>query len=409
MNITKRPPIPYYVRALAMGIPAYLIGVHLWTWVFMAPVMIGGRADFRQLYAAGYMLRTGHRAELYGYDAQTRFQNQQVGLAEITLPFNHLAYEALAFAPFSLFSYRQAYLEFVAVNCALVGLCFAVMWRRLRSLGDVFLWLPFALFVAFLPIAAALIQGQDSIMLLSLLVVAHASLREKPIVAGMLCGLGMFKFQIVLPIVILFAAWKAWKFVGGFAVSSTITTAISVWLVGAANMRAYLVSLIGMSRDLDRTRFQISPENMPNVRGLVYGFLGSGHRLFWLTIALSVAILIYLGVQRKIRSFEVAVLGSALVSYHFLIHDAAILALPVFIAMAEHVDEEGTQRAGRWVFRAACLVFTSPLLVSFAPHFFFLASIPLGLVLFLTLSVTSARVRRGKSHSQFRPTLVSSG
>src|SRR5215471_8618436 len=67
---TKAPQTPYYVRALALGLPAYLIGVHLWTWVFTVPIFLGGRSDFRQLYAAGYMVRSGHAHELYDYEAQ---------------------------------------------------------------------------------------------------------------------------------------------------------------------------------------------------------------------------------------------------------------------------------------------------------------------------------------------------
>src|SRR6266849_685405 len=106
----RRPPsfeTPYYVRALAMGFSAYLIGVHLWTWIFMFSVMAGGRADFRQLYTAGYMARSGHAAELYDYNSQTRFQNAVVSEADVTLPFNHLAYESLLFAPLSLLSYKR--------------------------------------------------------------------------------------------------------------------------------------------------------------------------------------------------------------------------------------------------------------------------------------------------------------
>ena len=38
---------PYYVKAVAMGIPAYLVGVHLWTWVLMSGFYLGGHSDFR--------------------------------------------------------------------------------------------------------------------------------------------------------------------------------------------------------------------------------------------------------------------------------------------------------------------------------------------------------------------------
>ena len=76
---------PYYVRGLSLGVPAYLIGVHLWTWVFMLPTFLGGRADFRQLYTAGFMVRSGYASQLYDYDSQHRFQNALVSSANIAL------------------------------------------------------------------------------------------------------------------------------------------------------------------------------------------------------------------------------------------------------------------------------------------------------------------------------------
>ena len=116
-----RVEVPYYIRGLALGLPAYLIGIHLWTWLFLLPVFLGGRADFRQLYIGGYMLRTGHAHELYDYMAQKRFEDLLVSPAQVALPVNHLAYEELLFMPFSLMSYRTAYFAFLAFNLLLLA------------------------------------------------------------------------------------------------------------------------------------------------------------------------------------------------------------------------------------------------------------------------------------------------
>src|SRR5260370_2354040 len=93
--------VPYYVRACILGIPAYLIGVHLWTWVFTASIFLGGRADFPQLYAAAYMVRAGHANQLYDYDAQKYFQDRLVSQAQVALPFVRPAYEAVVLSPLS--------------------------------------------------------------------------------------------------------------------------------------------------------------------------------------------------------------------------------------------------------------------------------------------------------------------
>src|SRR5437016_2286920 len=108
--------VPYYVKTGAFVICGYLIFVHLWLWVLTYPHSLGGRADFRQLYTAGYILRNGYGHQLYNRNLQTQLENVVVGPSDTPLPFNHLAYESLIFAPLSLFPYRTAYLIFLLVN-----------------------------------------------------------------------------------------------------------------------------------------------------------------------------------------------------------------------------------------------------------------------------------------------------
>jgi len=76
-----------------------------------------GRADFRQVYTAGYLVRTGHRRELYDNAAQKCFQDdlgspmylQEAGtLKPVMLPFNRPAYQELLFAPFFFFLARDS-------------------------------------------------------------------------------------------------------------------------------------------------------------------------------------------------------------------------------------------------------------------------------------------------------------
>src|SRR5258708_5408211 len=81
------PTVPYYVKGLALGIPIYLVLVHAWIWVLSAPVFLAGRTDFRQFYAAGFMVRTGHAVQLYDYPAQKKFQDEFVSQEAVALPF----------------------------------------------------------------------------------------------------------------------------------------------------------------------------------------------------------------------------------------------------------------------------------------------------------------------------------
>ena len=92
------------------------------------------------------------------------------------MPFNHLAYESVLFAPFSLLKYRPAYFAFFALNLAILMAAFRLFTPYLGSLEQLWGFLPTATFVCFLPVALALAQGQDSIILLTLLICAARAL-----------------------------------------------------------------------------------------------------------------------------------------------------------------------------------------------------------------------------------------
>jgi len=156
------------VKALAMALPAVMLGLQITGWIFFLPGAMKGHCDFRHLYTAGYMVRTGHRRELYDYSAEQKFQNNLVSQESIALPFNHLAYESLIFVPYSFLSYRSAYFLFLATNALLLGFAMRWMAPRTSNLRRMFLWLPAAIFFTFLPVVAAFMQGQDSIILLLL-------------------------------------------------------------------------------------------------------------------------------------------------------------------------------------------------------------------------------------------------
>jgi len=87
--------------------------------------------------------------------------------------------------------------------------------------------------------------GQDSILLLALLAAAFACLnRRRDLGAGLLTGLGLFKFQIIIPMALLFLVWRRWRFCLGFASSSLVAGAVSVGLVGLEQSERYARSLI---------------------------------------------------------------------------------------------------------------------------------------------------------------------
>jgi hypothetical protein len=385
--------IPYYVRALALGIPAILLGLQLSGWLFFIPVITHGHFDFRHLYTAGYMVRTGHAHELYDYEAEKAFEDSLISPEAIALPFNHLAYEALLFVPLSLVNFRAAYFLMLALNLALLAVSYRLLRPYIQNLRLAWRWLPVAMFLTFLPNAVVLMQGQDSLILLIIFTAAFVALGSKrELAAGIFLGLALFKFQIVLPVAFLFLLWRCWRLIMGFTLSAAVTGAVSLALVGMSQARVYARSLfamgVGLASKADQFRYGITPDAMPNLRGLIFGlFAGclTGVYVQAITILLSVAALLIAAKagarETGTSKLQLAITASALVSYHFLIHDMSILLIPIGTVLSSFITEEGSGGGGRWLVRASALLFVAPICMSFAPRQFYLVC--LALLLFL--------------------------
>ena len=400
--------LPAFAKATAMALPAIMIGLQLSAWIgfFLLPSAILGRADFRHLYTAGYMVRTGQATKLYDYETEKALQSTLVSPGTIALPFNHLDYEALLFVPFSLVRYPIAYFLFMGFNLALLGIAFRLLLPALENLRRVWFLLPGGVFFGFFPITIALMLGQDSILLLLLFVLAVLAFnRNREFQAGLLVGLGLFKFQIVLPIALLFLIWRRWRFIGGFASSATGVAIVSVLVVGLAQVRVYLSSLLSMSVGLaskaDQFRYGISPTSMPNLRGLIFAMTGGRLPIFWvqaITTTASIAVLLWVAVAARERlrgsstvAFLVAITAACVVSYHMLIHDLTVMLLPLTLILSRFIESEASgDVSGRWVVRLAGLLLVTPSLV-FLVTSFYVVSLPL--LAFLLVVVTSRAMR----------------
>src|SRR5216684_2393187 len=345
-----------YLPDLLLGILPILIGIQLLGWLTFFPgALLHGHADFRQLYAAGYMVRTGHAAELYDIRAQQQFQDVLVGNDEPALPFIRPAYQALLFVPFSLFPYRSAYLAFLAVNLALLATAFWILRPNMKNLTRIWRGLPVVVFLVFYPVALALMQGQDSIILLALLAAALLELEQgHERRAGILVGLGLFKMQIVIPIALLFLLWRRWRFFTGFALSASLVSLISLWVVGLAQTADYARSLfsVGASLAAGTNQFPLRVSIMANLRGLIFGLMSARLPAFWvqaLTIVVSIIVLLWVAVfaPRKLRGTEalvIAITASVIVSYYLFIHDLSVLLIPIVITLDRFIFMRNVRR-----------------------------------------------------------------
>lgn len=332
------------IRLTLFALFSYLLFVQL-------VVCVGGlrfgprdRADFWQLYMAGYVVHSGHGPDLYNYEFEEQLQNQ-IANPGMLLPFDHLAYEALLFAPLSKLKYSTAYFLFAGFNILLLVAAQRLLRPYLLPLESLGKFVPEAIFFCFLPAAITIILGQDSILLLALAVLAFIAMdKGHDVRSGLVLSLGLFKFQLILPVILLFLLWRKLRFVLGAALGGFAVICLSTWVTGFSGMRALARTLVemsvGLSSQAQRAKFGTHPEAMPNLRGFIDTVGGYSHLS---TRAIQVAViactlLVILLASRMRPSLPVAILVAVLVSYHGFIHDSTLLALPLGIILVQSVS-----------------------------------------------------------------------
>ena len=195
-----------------------------------------GDPDFTVFYTAGKVLREGKGAQLYDPYTQQAAQREFTANSDIRrgpLPYIHPPFEALVFLPLTFFSYPVAFVLWGLVN---LGLLLGVMLvlrdsvHLLREISppEMVLWS-----LAFFPVFATFHQGQDAILLLLVLALGFRALNERAeFRAGCWLGFGVFKYHLILPIILILVIWKGRKLLFGFLTTGACLAFMSLALVG---------------------------------------------------------------------------------------------------------------------------------------------------------------------------------
>jgi hypothetical protein len=306
------------------------------------PVALGGHADFRNCYSAGVIVRSGRGHQLYDYELQKNIQDTLISPSSDVLPYVHLPYEALLYAPLTAFSYRNAFFCFLGFNLFCLFACYHTLQGKLGRMHALWRWFPFLFLIGFTPIVAALVQGQDSLITLLLLAIALVRLEAgDDTLAGFFVGLVMFKFQLVFPIVGLFFLWRRWRFVLGAGSSIFLTLLVSALVVGLHGLVEYARSLHNISTTFiagGRVLYVMPVSRMPNLRGLILAIphlrsgLATGLVLILSVIFFGLAA--WSGRKAAIQwQFAIAVAATAVIGYHVLSHDLSILMVPMAVLL----------------------------------------------------------------------------
>jgi hypothetical protein len=207
---------------------------------------------------------------------------------------------------------------------------------------------------------------------LLLLALVYSSLQKgRYAQAGIWLGAGVFRPQLVVPIVFILLFDRRFRSVLGFACSAVAASLISIATVGWREFLDYPRYVWQLEQHLGRGA--ILPTAMPNLRGFVAIFTRDGYALsLGSTFAGSLFLLILAirlfrraeKAERLDLAFSVAVLASVLVSYHAFMYDLSLLLLPVLFLVNFAVSKK---RDMHWSSTLPiALLFFTPLLMLLA-------------------------------------------
>jgi Glycosyltransferase family 87 len=373
-------------------------------------------SDFPHFYCAARMLADGQGHRLFDSDLQREYQSRYAG--RIGTLYTHPPFEAVLYLAISWLPLRYSYLFWSVLSMAL-----AALNARFLSRERLWPWNWRTLFAAslmFVPLLICVLQGQDSVLLLLLIVATFIALRRgRGFTAGCWLGLGLFKFQIVLPMAVILALSQSKTvrngFIKGFSLIALALAGISVAISGWTVLTAYPMFLLHFSKE---SLGGIVPRAMANFRGLTSLALGSAepHLAIFLIGTLSLAafgltIFAWRGTgmrplsclepdqaekwERKFdRDFAATVIFALLVSYHLNPSDMTIVLLPMILLLRDvRRAPDMPQKSARWmILGLSAFLLLPPLhLLALRAHGYAFVSLPV-IALFIVLVFPARKI-----------------
>jgi hypothetical protein len=335
-----------------------------------------GLPDFSIFYTAGRILRDRQGSRLYDDALQESVQRSFSPLAvqrrSGILPYNHPPFEALLFVPLAHLPYVTAYLTWFLVNAALLGSIPFLLRTRLKALGHAPLYLWLLACLGFFPIFIALIQGQDSILLLFLYCLTYASVgRRSEFSVGGWLALGLYKYHLVAPFVL--PLWRRKRLIAAFLSVALSLGLISLAITGWQGLLDYPRYVWGSEHDAKYV-LNSPPGLTANLRGLISAMVPAAHPeirscLLALFSAMVLLLMMYTAGRtlwadsgRRQAMLALNLVGTILISYHIFVHDLSLLFLAVVLVLELLLSDRPLPNATRttlWV--CIAILFFSPL------------------------------------------------
>ena len=312
-------------------------------WADQPPTM--EKTDFSVTYIGSRMVYLGQGSKLYDLAEQQKLKRLLLPDAE-PLIYEHPPFEALLLAPLGALPYKTAYLFWGLINVA-IWLMLPYLLRPYApaprdNLAYLALWLLFA------PLGVALFQGQSSLLLLLVYSLAFIALKQgRHFRAGAILGLGLFKFQFILPFALMFLLRRQWRFMKGFLATAAGLGVLSVGAVGWPGIWSYIHLLVSVVRHPDNVTYGAAVD-MGTVQGFMHALLGKvlGHStISLLVVAISAALIGWSAWRWRAADdgergrtfdlmFAVSVVAALVTGFHMFTHDLSPLLLAMLLVAA---------------------------------------------------------------------------
>lgn len=304
----------------------------------------GGYFDFVLYHSAARIIADGKGSQLYDLNLQKSYQKEnRLAPPNRPLPFNHLPHELLVLLPLAGFPFVTAHIIWAVVNLILLVVLLFRLAPFITALSKPLMVL---MFLAFYPTLQNFKMGQDSLLTVYLLTEIFIHLKQRREAwAGCLIALGLYKPQFFLPMAALLFCQLRWRAVAGFLGATAVLAGISILMVGWAG----ILDLVDLWLPMANRGNVVWPELMINLRGLLHMLLGlvdAGAATNILTTVISP--LLFVATLRRWQGadadhgdglelrYALAVVMTALVSFHLYSYDSLLLALPLVLAF-DHV------------------------------------------------------------------------
>ncbi len=316
----------------------------------------GGRmgGDFPAFYGAARIVRFGDPRDLYNAARQREAQRDLLpGVEDGWIHFAYPPHVALLYVPFTLLTFKAAYLLHTALMVACCAAALALLRRKLSALRHYYVP-ALAMTLTFYPLFRAIAGGQNtSISLLCAAGAAVAAAQGRDLLAGIWLGAWLFKPQLALPVTAAIVLSGRPRVLSSFAVVAV------AWYAIAASMTDAFWPIQWWQEGV--VPFAVMDRLMDRPNAVSFATVTSDIGVPWLgavLIVATVALTVFLALRLRDDQPSLVACATAaavLVSPHALYYDGGLAILGLLVLTAYAGEAVLPHVAFLWLLAAAQL------------------------------------------------------